>query len=101
MLWEGLLAGDEARVSTLLSTQGAQSFINYQGADGVTPLFLAAAYGQLIAACCNVNLQMKNGGTPLVVKSVMMKLLLILNPNEFNTVTSVQLPQIYVLFLAL
>ena len=40
-LWEGVLAGDEARVSTLLSTQGAQSFINYQGALGATPLSAA------------------------------------------------------------
>jgi hypothetical protein len=30
--------GDAAKVSTLLSTQGAQSFINYQDERGFTPL---------------------------------------------------------------
>ena len=59
--------GDAAKVSTLLSTQGAQSFINYQGARGATPLFLAAGKGhaavteQLIAARCNVDVQMEGG----------------------------------------
>jgi hypothetical protein len=35
-LWEAARVGDAAKVSTLLSTQGAQSFMNYQGADGYT-----------------------------------------------------------------
>ena len=66
-LREGVLAGDEARVSTLLSTQGAQSFINYQDADGLTPLHLAAGKGnaavtkQLIEARCNLDLQTLHG----------------------------------------
>ena len=33
-LCEAARVGDAAKVSTLLSTQGAQSFINYQDADG-------------------------------------------------------------------
>ena len=63
--------GDEARVSTLLSTKGAQSFMNYQDAKGRTPLLFAALHGhadvtkQLIAARCNVDLQDKDGFTPL------------------------------------
>ena len=61
-LCEAARDGDAAKVSTLLSTQGAQSFINYQDAQGATPLFLAARHGHaavtevLIAACCNVDL---------------------------------------------
>ena len=63
--------GDAAKVSTLLSTQGAQSFINYQDAHGFTPLHIAAVNGhaavteQLIAARCNVNLQAEDGYTPI------------------------------------
>jgi ankyrin repeat protein len=63
--------GDTAKVSTLLSTQGAQSFINYQDAHGFTPLHDAASNGhaavtkQLIAARCDVDLQQEDGGTPL------------------------------------
>jgi ankyrin repeat protein len=70
-LWEAARDGDAAKVSTLLSTQGAQSFINYQDAQGFTPLFVAALKGhaavteQLIAARCNVNLQVKDGHTEL------------------------------------
>jgi hypothetical protein len=33
-LCETARGGDTAKVSTLLSTEGAQSFINYQDADG-------------------------------------------------------------------
>jgi hypothetical protein len=44
-LWEAACDGDAAKVSTLLSTQGAQSFINYQGALGYTPLHCAAGRG--------------------------------------------------------
>ena len=75
-LWEAALEGDSARVSTLLSTQGAQSFINYQvaHAHGCTPLHLAAGLGhaavtkQLLAARCNVDVQDTNGfTTPLHV----------------------------------
>ena len=70
-LCEAARDGDAAKVSTLLSTQGAQSFINYQKVDGGTALHAAAFGGhatvtkQLIAARCNVDLQMENGRTPL------------------------------------
>jgi ubiquitin len=70
-LWEAARDGDAAKVRTLLSTQGAQSFINYQDAHGVAPLHIAAHYGhasvtkQLIDARCNVNLQEEGGSTPL------------------------------------
>jgi hypothetical protein len=64
-LWEAARDGDAAKVSTLLSTQGAQSFINYQDADGCTGKGHAAVSKQLLAARCNVDLQEKNGFTPL------------------------------------
>jgi ankyrin repeat protein len=88
-LWEAARDGDAAKVSTLLSTQGAQSFINYQAHTfghclfgypaggglvarvGATPLHAAASLGhaavteQLIAAGCNVDLQMQDGCTAL------------------------------------
>ncbi len=60
---------DCAKVSTLLSSQSAQSFINYQDVLGVTPLHeavfkgLAAVTEKLIAARCNVDLQ-DNGMLP-------------------------------------
>ena len=64
----------------MLSTAGAQSFINYQHALGdtplltalgATPLLAAAATGhvavteQLLEARCNVDLQMQGGVSPL------------------------------------
>jgi ankyrin repeat protein len=64
-LCEAARDGDAAKVSTLMSTQGAQSFINYQDADGVAPLYATAYLGhaavteQLLKARCNVNLQSK------------------------------------------
>jgi ankyrin repeat protein len=70
-LWEATHFGDAAKVCALLSTQGAQSFINYQNADGDTPLIIAAYSGhesvtkQLIAARCNVDLQTKCEFSPL------------------------------------
>ncbi len=70
-LWEAARDGDAGKVRTLLSTQGAQSFINYQDEDGATPLHNAGGQGhsavtkQLIAARCNVDLQDANGCTPL------------------------------------
>ena len=63
--------GDAAKVSMLLSGQGAQSFINYQGAQGNTPLLAAAYEGhasvtkQLIEARCNIDHQDDDGNTPL------------------------------------
>jgi ankyrin repeat protein len=71
LLWGAACDGDAAKVSTLLSTQGSRSFINYQDVHGVTPLLVAAQFGhaavtkQLLAARCNVDLQMVNGATPL------------------------------------
>ena len=68
-LWEAARDGDTLKVSTLLSTQGAQSFINYQDANGVTPLFLAAENGhttvteKLLAARCNVDLHEQTNGS--------------------------------------
>ncbi len=69
-LWNAARDGDAAKVSTLLSTQGAQSFINYQVANVFTPLHCAAGQGlvavtkQLIAARCSVDVQ-DAGCTPL------------------------------------
>ena len=54
-----------AKISTLMSTQGAQSFINYQDAHGRTPLHFSTLQGHatvtehLIVVPCNVNLQVK------------------------------------------
>jgi len=65
-----------ANVITLLSTQYAHFFINYQDADGATPLLYAAENGhesvtkQLLAASCNVDLQDKNGRTAMQVAEV-------------------------------
>jgi ankyrin repeat protein len=42
-LWKAAHDGDGSKGS--LSTHGAQSFINYQDADGITPLHLAAQNG--------------------------------------------------------
>jgi len=70
-LCEAAREGDAAKVRTLLSTQDAQSFINYQNVRGNTPLHAAAGSGheaateQLIAARCNVDLQAESGNTPL------------------------------------
>ena len=70
-LREAARDGDAAKVSTMLSAQGAQSFINYKDANGVTPLFFAAADGhttvteKILTAPCSVDLQEKNGCTPL------------------------------------
>jgi ankyrin repeat protein len=70
-LFEAARDGDAAQVSTLLSKQGAQTFINYQDVIGNTPLHFATANGhlsvtnQLIAARCNVDHQTEIGNTPL------------------------------------
>jgi ankyrin repeat protein len=71
-LWAAACDGDEGKVSTLLSTQDAQSFINYHDVLWVTSLYIAAQIGhdavltQLIAARCNVDLALKTyGATPL------------------------------------
>ena len=65
--------GDAMKVSTVLSTQVAQSFINYQDARGTTPFHITTVNGHavvtelLIAASCIVDLQNKNGFTPLII----------------------------------
>jgi hypothetical protein len=70
-LCEAALHGDAAKVSALLSRQDAQSFINHQDEDGLTPLHFAGQQGheavtkQLIAARCNVDIQDRNGRTAL------------------------------------
>ena len=70
-LWSAAGHGEDGEVRRLLSTEGAQSFINYQGAHGKTPLHLAAGFGheavmeKLLAVRCNVDLQMWGGLTPL------------------------------------
>jgi hypothetical protein len=70
-LCEAAHDGDSAKVSTLLSTQDAQSFIDYQDALGYTPLHFAAqneheaVTKQLLAARCNVDLQTHLGSSPL------------------------------------
>ena len=69
-LWNAAHQGRASKVRTLLSTQGTQSFINYQDAHGSTPLHAAALKGhaavtkELIATRCNVDLQEENGCTP-------------------------------------
>ena len=71
-LWDAARDGDSAKVSTLLSTQGAQSYINYQDAKGASALHIAAEKGhasvteQLIAARCDVNLQNNITGNTLL-----------------------------------
>ena len=64
--------GDTVTVGKMLSAAGAQFLINYQDSlDGWTPLHIAAFHGQvavttqLLAARCNVDLQTKDGCTPL------------------------------------
>jgi hypothetical protein len=70
-LCEAARDGEAAKVSTLLSTQGAQSFINYQDARGCTPLLFAAQNGhsaiteKLLAARCSVDLVTEDGCTAL------------------------------------
>ena len=60
---------DTSKVSTLLSTQGTQSFINFQDAHACTPLHVACIGGhvvvtkQLLTARCNVNLQTNHAFT--------------------------------------
>ena len=72
-LFEAACEGDAAKVGTLLSTHAAQSFINYQHANGAAPLHWvvrkghAAVTKQLIAARCNVDLQMEDSSTQLFV----------------------------------
>ncbi len=65
--------GDTATIRTLLSTAGAQSLINYQDANGATPVFCAAENGhasvteQLIGARCDIDAKTLTGATPLYI----------------------------------
>jgi ankyrin repeat protein len=74
-LWVAACGGDAAAVSSLLSTQGAQSFIIYRDAIGSTPLHAAAGNRHeavtklLIAARCNVVTDLRteeHGYTPSI-----------------------------------
>jgi hypothetical protein len=71
LLVEAACQGDAVKVTTLMATPGAQSFINYHDTDWSIPppIYCAAANGhasvakQLIAVRCNVDLQAENGWT--------------------------------------
>jgi ankyrin repeat protein len=71
-LIEVSIEGDSVKVETLLSSQGAESFINYQNEHGATPLHSPTVNDQetvtklLIEARCNVNLTSCFGRTPLL-----------------------------------
>ena len=71
-LLEASTADDCAKVSTLLSSPDAQSFINYQNKNGFTPLHAATANDHLnvtkvlIEARCNVNANSRIGRTPIM-----------------------------------
>jgi hypothetical protein len=66
-LGEGVGHSETTKVSTLLSTQGVQSFINYQNEDGCTSLHITVGKGHvsvtkhLLSARCNVDIQEKHG----------------------------------------
>ena len=65
------IQGDTVTVRRLLSTPDAQSFINYQDTQGLTPLHYSADFGHdavtkpLIAGHSQVYLQDEKGCTPL------------------------------------
>ena len=66
--------GDTVAVRALLSSAGAQSFINYkEETSGVTPRSCAARNGhaavtdQLITARCNVDIEDQTGATPISI----------------------------------
>jgi ankyrin repeat protein len=71
-LIEASRAGDSVKVSTLLSSQGVEFFINYQNEDGFTTLHSTTINEQevvtklLIQARCNVNVTSCFGRTPLL-----------------------------------
>ena len=71
-LLEASKSDDCVKVSTLLSSPDAQSFINYQNHNGCTPLHAATANDHLnvtkvlIEARCNVNANSRIGRTPLI-----------------------------------
>jgi ankyrin repeat protein len=71
-LIEASKAGDCAKVATLLSSQDAESFINYQNEDGFTPVHCSTVNDQLtvtkllIEVRCNVNVTSRFGRTPMM-----------------------------------
>ena len=71
-LIEASIAGDSTKVETLISSQGAESFINYQNEHGATPQHHTTVNDHetvtklLIEARCNVNLTSCFRRTPLL-----------------------------------
>ena len=65
--------GDTVTVRKMLSTAGAQSWIDYQSDLGYTPLYIPALLNQpsiteqLIVARCNIDLHREDGATPLII----------------------------------
>ena len=81
-------AGETATVRTLLFTAGAQSLINYQDANGATPVYCAAENGhfsvteQLIEARGNIDVQWKDGYTLSRSLSLYICVCLVLLPHS-------------------
>ena len=65
--------GDTVTVRNMLSTAGAQSWIDWQSDLGYTPLYIAALLNQpsiteqLIVFRCNIDLHREDGATPLII----------------------------------
>jgi ankyrin repeat protein len=65
--------GDTVTVRNMLSTAGAQSWIDWQSDLGYTPLYIAALLNQpsiteqLIVARCNIDPHREDGATPLII----------------------------------
>jgi ankyrin repeat protein len=65
--------GDTVTVRNMLSTAGAQSWIDWQSDLGYTPLYIAALLNQpsiteqLIVARCHIDLHREDGATPLII----------------------------------
>ena len=72
-LWEAVRDGDAAKVSTLLSTQGAQSFINFQDAQGGTPLHCTGVNGHESITKQLRGCETKNCGTFRGIVGVLQK----------------------------
>ena len=75
--------GDTVTVRNMLSTAGAQSWIDYQSDLGYTPLYIAALLNhssiteQLIVARWNIDLHREDGTTPLIIAAA----------NDYESVT--------------
>jgi ankyrin repeat protein len=74
---------DTVTVRNMLSTAGAQSWIDYQSDLGYTSLYIAALLNhasiteQLIVVRCNIDLHREDGATPLIITVA----------NDYETVT--------------